>query len=50
MKRLLISMVFMIPLSIFSQDCDCGSTYRLLKITIEENEARVSNGVDKKSQ
>lgn len=50
MKRLLISMVFMIPLSIFSQDCDCGSTYKWLKKTIEENDAGFSYVVDKKGQ
>ena len=48
MKHLLLILIFVIPRLVFSQDCDCASTYNWVKKTIEENDAGFSYVIDSK--
>jgi Peptidase family S41 len=50
MKHLLLILIFVIPRLVFSQDCDCASTYNWVKKTIEENDAGFSYVIDSKGQ
>lgn len=50
MEKLLFFLIFIMPRLVFSQDCNCESTYNWVKKTIEENDAGFSYLVDIKGQ
>lgn len=50
MKQILSTLIFLIPFTLQSQDCNCESNFKWVKKTFEENDAGFSYILEKKGQ
>lgn len=49
MKKLIFTLLFLSPMSLFSQNCDCKSNFNWVKNTFENNDAGFSYALESKS-